>query len=929
VVRVEKIYTTLLRDTQGLGFSIAGGQGATPFKDSSESIFVSKITENGTAMRDGKLRVGDRIVQINGVDVTDARHDQAVQMLTGLERFVRLVVERETLVPRASAPSSALNSSSEKSPKVFGAPKPYTGLYSANSYMANRPSYGLRSREPGNYGLNTSLQQTTEAPATYNRDYKLPGLGGIPGEDHRRSANIPNGGSGLSGARSSSTLSSSHSALTNTQFEALIPDAAKGKRSVPTNISLSGSSQAVAKPGVVTESVTKTTFTETTVKRVTQQAVVEEVALLRSGGPLGLSIIGGSDHSCIPFGTGEQGIYISKIIAGGAAAATGKLRMGDRLLAVNTTDIRLVTHQEAVMALLQHCKVMKLTIQHDPLPPGFKEISVVKQPGEKLGMIIKGGLRGQPGNPLDPADEGVFCVKVNPGSRAAKDSGIYVGQRIIEVNGQSLLGATHQEAVNILRNAGDEIKLLVCDGFDPAAISDSLPTQSPTPAPVPSISPIPSLALPVTVPSVPLGGPEELNSSSSSAEMEENNQTVILNNNSSLPEPQGLPASPSTSVSSDVTEPHIMAVRKELEGPQTPPDKISDQVRATTPHSSPPHMTNSHPSPPMTNSTMEDPLFIQEEVENTYINVIPATSTPKATEKDIEEREEQMSSPIPIHEEKQIPLQDTPTRKRTLPARPTIAPKPPQSNRATSEPPSGLPNHMVLSGGEPVSLPSSGEPSQDSPMPELLSLKDRLRLFEKEIDDQQKVPEPKKDRKFSFLSDDEVVKMKEEEAKRIASMTALDLEAFDSLTSQLSLEEDTRTVLGQVQELDKYDCSSDMINDGTESRQDNHNLTEAEKRAAWRKARLDSLEDDALQAQLVIEKMSELSTVDTTDTARITGEDNFNYRGSVDIQGNITATRSTHLEEEEEEEEDSELTTSEDTTTGKTSPVCLQSGGSK
>ena len=93
-----------------------------------------------------------------------------------------------------------------------------------------------------------------------------------------------------------------------------------------------------------------------------------------------------------------QGIYISKIIPGGAAAATGistknvilaalimmmgmkiimmiktivvlkaiivltllrsgKLRMGDRVLAVNTTDIRIVTHQEAVMALLQHCQV--------------------------------------------------------------------------------------------------------------------------------------------------------------------------------------------------------------------------------------------------------------------------------------------------------------------------------------------------------------------------------------------------------------------------------------------------------------------------------------------------------------------------------------------------------------------------------------------
>merc|ERR1719402_1587588 len=258
--------------------------------------------------------------------------------------------------------------------------------------------------------------------------------------------------------------------------------------------------------GLVTESVTKTTFTETTVQRVTKQAVVEEVALLRSGGPLGLSIIGGSDHSCIPFGTGEQGIYISKIIPGGAAAATGKLRMGDRVLAVNTTDIRIVTHQEAVMALLQHCQVMKLTVQHDPLPSGFKEISVVKQPGEKLGMIIKGGLRGQPGNPLDPADEGVFCVKVNPGSRASKDNRIKVGQRIIEVNGQSLLGATHQEAVNILRNAGDEIKLLVCDGFNPLLVPSSEDT--------------------VTTNAVTDVKPDELNLSSSSTENEPNDSNL-------------------------------------------------------------------------------------------------------------------------------------------------------------------------------------------------------------------------------------------------------------------------------------------------------------------------------------------------------------------------------------------------------------------
>jgi len=211
-------------------------------------------------------------------------------------------------------------------------------------------------------------------------------------------------------------------------------------------------------------------------------------------------------------------------------------------------------------------------------------------------------------------------------------------------------------------------------------------------------------------------------------------------------------------------------------------------------------------------------------------------------------------------------------------------------SRATSEPPtSQLP---VLSGGEPVSLPST-QGSTDSPMPELLSLKDRLKLFEKETTDQSKISEPKKDRKFSFLSDDEVVKMKEEEAKRIASMTAMDLEMFDSLTSQQSLTEEQEVLDKQVSELERYDVGdvSDITPASLSEQLDNgltaaeRKGTDAEKRAAWRKARLQSLESDAIQAQIVIEKMSELSSSDLTDHSR--AEDNAAYLLPVDVQGNM------------------------------------------
>ena len=36
----------------------------------------------------------------------------------------------------------------------------------------------------------------------------------------------------------------------------------------------------------------------------------------------------------------------------------------------------------------------------------------MKNPGEKLGISIRGGSKGHPGNPLDPKDEGIFISKV-------------------------------------------------------------------------------------------------------------------------------------------------------------------------------------------------------------------------------------------------------------------------------------------------------------------------------------------------------------------------------------------------------------------------------------------------------------------------------------------------------------------------------------
>lgn len=89
-------------------------------------------------------------------------------------------------------------------------------------------------------------------------------------------------------------------------------------------------------------------------------------------------------------------------------------------------------------------------------------------------MKIKGGANGIPANPLDRDDEGIFISHINDNGAASRDGRLKPGMRIIEVNDQSLLGVTHQDAVQVLRNQGNRIRVLVCDGYDPNAIYNNV-----------------------------------------------------------------------------------------------------------------------------------------------------------------------------------------------------------------------------------------------------------------------------------------------------------------------------------------------------------------------------------------------------------------------------------------------------------------------
>jgi protein scribble len=133
----------------------------------------------------------------------------------------------------------------------------------------------------------------------------------------------------------------------------------------------------------------------------------------KDGASLGLSIVGGSDHSSHPFGINKPGVFVSKIGVGSPANRCGRLRIGDRILSVNGLDLTQAKHQDAVQALKSSGKDVVLRVIHERQPAGLREIKIEKRAREPLGINICGGIMSPPANPLDRTDEGVFVERVS------------------------------------------------------------------------------------------------------------------------------------------------------------------------------------------------------------------------------------------------------------------------------------------------------------------------------------------------------------------------------------------------------------------------------------------------------------------------------------------------------------------------------------
>ncbi|XP_054608752.1 membrane-associated guanylate kinase, WW and PDZ domain-containing protein 2a isoform X5 [Dunckerocampus dactyliophorus] len=80
----------LEKSVKGFGFSIRGG------REYKMDLFVLRLAEDGPAVRNGRMRVGDQIIEINGETTRDMTHGRAIELIKSGGRRVRLLLKRGT-----------------------------------------------------------------------------------------------------------------------------------------------------------------------------------------------------------------------------------------------------------------------------------------------------------------------------------------------------------------------------------------------------------------------------------------------------------------------------------------------------------------------------------------------------------------------------------------------------------------------------------------------------------------------------------------------------------------------------------------------------------------------------------------------------------------------------------------------------------------
>ncbi|XP_040886623.1 multiple PDZ domain protein isoform X1 [Toxotes jaculatrix] len=431
----------------GLGLSIVGGCDTLL-----GAIIIHEVYEEGAASKDGRLWAGDQILEVNGIDLRAASHDEAINVLRQTPQRVRLTVYRDEAQYKEEDLWDSFTVELHK--------KPGQGL--------GLSIVGRRSRDQRN------------DTGVFVSDIVKEGLVDTDGRLMQGDQILSVNGEDVRSATQEAVAALLKCCVGPIKMEVgrfkAGPFHSERRLSQSSQMSETGSSkatsQACSDSGNLQGDLDKQSWSQESPEHQDTRTVEF------TKGPndsLGISIAGGVGSPL-----GDIPIFIAMMNPVGLAAQTQKLKIGDRIVSICGTSAEGMSHSQAVTLLKNATGTIQLQVvaggdtsvtgpspdqaaggltpscifQDDLGPPQYKAITLERGP-DGLGFSIVGGY-GSPHGDLP-----IYVKTVFGKGAAAEDGRLKRGDQIMAVNGQTLEGVTHEEAVGILKRTKGTVTLTV------------------------------------------------------------------------------------------------------------------------------------------------------------------------------------------------------------------------------------------------------------------------------------------------------------------------------------------------------------------------------------------------------------------------------------------------------------------------------------
>ncbi|XP_073322064.1 multiple PDZ domain protein [Pagrus major] len=411
---------------QGLGISLAGN------KDGSRarmSVYVADIDPEGPAGLDGRICVGDEILEINGQILYGRSHQNASTIINNAPSKVKIILIRN----KAALGQMAQGSRTEYEDTVD------SQTDSAEPGGLSRDTQHIILPQDGRIKVGDRIMTVGDEPVAGLSVDKVSSLI----LKHRVTVKLS-----ISRSKSLSSSSSlplpaslSHPSSLSPASSLTLPAASSSSSSIDTvqtcpkgRSDLLGSAPTPSDP----LSCPVVAGRESTIE------------ICKENLGLGLSIVGGYD-------TLLGAVIIHEVNDGGAAQRDGRLQAGDQILEVNGIDLRQATHDEAIGVLrLTTKRVCLCVFRHQE---AYREedlwdvFSLEMRPrhGEGLGFTTVGKSN----------DTGIFVSDIIRGGVADSDGSLLLGDQILSINGEDVRAATMEHAQKLLQSCSGTVHLEV------------------------------------------------------------------------------------------------------------------------------------------------------------------------------------------------------------------------------------------------------------------------------------------------------------------------------------------------------------------------------------------------------------------------------------------------------------------------------------